>query len=176
MLPRQLGHSYQCTSSTTSSEEQLPHRQLGMSGNYFAVNKIKNFLLGSYELTHEHEQANPPLFLMFCFTKTLTPCMQPHPLIPRGGLPYKNDRGAHQKISKNTLKGTRILFDRHGSNIFLPLRGTNFIQLKTYSVIFFQLIIHTLKGTVSDNSSSGYFRFQQPKWCQSTNFDPQKVW
>ena len=27
---------------------------------------------------------------------------------------------------KNALKGTRILFDRRGLNIFLPLRGTNF--------------------------------------------------
>ena len=38
-----------------------------------------------------------------------------------GGLPYKNDVGAHQKFSKKSLKDTRILFDWHGLKIFLPL-------------------------------------------------------
>ena len=39
---------------------------------------------------------------------------------PRGGLPYKNDGGARRKCLKNTLKGTRILFDGCGSNDFYP--------------------------------------------------------
>ena len=51
-----------------------------------------------------------------------------------GGLPYKNDQGALWKFSKNTVKGTSILFERHGLNIFLPQRGTNFKQHMPYSV------------------------------------------
>ena len=64
---------------------------------------------------------------------------------PGGGgeFPYKNDRDARRKFSKNTLEGTRISYNRRGSNLFLLLRGTNFKQHKTYSVIFFQL--YTLK-------------------------------
>ena len=42
-----------------------------------------------------------------------------------GGLPYKNDRGAHLKFLKNSLKSTRILFDGCGSNEFFPLIGTD---------------------------------------------------
>ena len=56
-----------------------------------------------------------------------------------GGLPYKNDVDAGRKCLKNSLRGTRILFDGRGSNNFLPFSGTN-------SVLFFQL--STIKGTV----------------------------
>ena len=48
-------------------------------------------------------------------------------------------------VLKNTLKGTRISFDKRGLNIFLRLRGANFKQHEKYSVIFFRL--NTLKGT-----------------------------
>ena len=34
----------------------------------------------------------------------------------RVGTPYKNHGGACRKFSKNTLKGTTILFDGRGSN------------------------------------------------------------
>ena len=87
----------------------------------------------------------------------------------RGGeLPYKNDGGARWKMLKKTLKGARISFDGRGSNIFLLLRGANFKQYKTCSVIFFQF--QTLR--YRDNSNRGHFRFQHPKRYQSTHFDP----
>ena len=35
-----------------------------------------------------------------------------------GGLPYKNDGGTHWKLLTNTLKGTRVAFDRRESKIF----------------------------------------------------------
>ena len=41
-----------------------------------------------------------------------------------GGDSYKMTGDACQKFSRNALKGARILFDGHGLNGFLPLRGT----------------------------------------------------
>ena len=38
-----------------------------------------------------------------------------------GLLSSKNDGGARRTFSKNTLKGTSVLFDGRGSNGFLPL-------------------------------------------------------
>ena len=67
--------------------------------------------------------------------------MQLTNLCPSWGIPYENDGGARQKFLKNTLKGTRILFDRRGLNIFLLLRGTNFKQHKTHPVILFIIFI-----------------------------------
>ena len=46
--------------------------------------------------------------------------------MPRGKTPPKNDGEACQKFLKNTLKGTRILFDGCGSNGFSSLRGPNY--------------------------------------------------
>ena len=48
-----------------------------------------------------------------------------HVDIPRGLLPCKSDGGARRKISKASLKGTRILFYGRVPNSFPPLRGTN---------------------------------------------------
>ena len=69
---------------------------------------------------------------------------------------------ARRKCSKNTVKG--ILFDGRGSIMFLPLKGTNCKQHRTYFVIFFPL-----------NTLEGLFRFQHLKRYQSTNFEPRKV-
>ena len=49
---------------------------------------------------------------------------------PAGGgggvLPYKSDEGARRKISRTSLKGTRIFFFYwRVPNSFAPLRGTN---------------------------------------------------
>ena len=40
------------------------------------------------------------------------------------GFPYRNNRGAGWKMSKNTIKGTGISFVGCGSNGFLSLKGT----------------------------------------------------
>ena len=58
---------------------------------------------------------------------------------------YIKMMGARWEFLKN-IEGTRILFDRHGSNIFSPLRGTKFKQHKAYSFAFFRLDI-LKKGT-----------------------------
>ena len=54
--------------------------------------------------------------------------------------------GSSEIFSNSTPKGTRTSFDRLRWTIFLTLRGTNFKQHKSYSVIFFRL--STLKGTM----------------------------
>ena len=41
-----------------------------------------------------------------------------------GVLAYKSDGGARRKISKTSLKSTRILFYGRGANLFPTLRGT----------------------------------------------------
>ena len=41
-----------------------------------------------------------------------------------GVLAYKSDGGARRKISKTSLKSTRILFYGHVANLFPTLRGT----------------------------------------------------
>lgn len=41
-----------------------------------------------------------------------------------GGLSYKKDRGAHRKVCKEPLTGTKILLCERGLNFFHPPRGT----------------------------------------------------
>ena len=86
-------------------------------------------------------------------------------------------------------KHPKILFDRCGSNIFLPLRGTNFKQHKTYSVYTSSIFVHgplhslTFCYSILAPYPKRYCSnvvvvvvvvvvvFQNPKWYQSSNFD-----
>ena len=77
------------------------------------------------------------------------------------------DEGACQIFLKNALKSTRILFHRSSSNIFLTLRGTNFLNNKRHCHIF------SAQHLYHDNSNPDHFRFQHPNQYQSMNLTPE---
>ena len=71
-----------------------------------------------------------------------------------GLLSSKNDGGARRTFSKNTLKGTSVLFDGRGSNGFLPLWDTNskttFILFGILTVVILNLAPQAEQIYISD--------------------------
>ena len=110
--------------------------------------------------------------------------------VGRGNSHIVNDGGACRKFSNNTLKCSRISFDRRGPNIFFRL-----ITLKVTAIILTVVILgfSTLSSTnlqiltpkrypryfymglpfpFPSPPPRGYFVFQHPKQYQSTHFYP----
>ena len=66
-------------------------------------------------------------------------------IVNPGEPPYKKDRAARQKIWKQPLRSTQILFCGRGLTFFSRLRGTHFYV--KHNCLLFSFGLNTLKGT-----------------------------